>query len=520
MGVLARFFAGDLMASTPGPTDDYWYQTAPGGVMTSSGLRIDADAAQKVSAFYAGLRLLSNDVAKLPLDVFQRQPDGGKVRARMNPLYDVLHTRPNAWQTSFEWRRQGMRHLILRGNWYNRILAGPRGVVDQLIPLDPDRVKPTQLDTGRVAYIVRDAKNQQITYTQDEIFHVRGVSDDGIEGKSVLSWARDSIGLAAAQNSYAARLFSQGSLHGGVITVPAKLDPEASKRMAASFVTAQGAWHMPKVLEQGATYADAQMTPEDSQMLLSQQFSVTEMARWLGLQPHKIADLSRSTNNNIEHQGLEYVTDSLSPWLVLMEQAILRDLIVAPDRYFAEFNVNALMRGDSAARGEFYKSLHGVGAINSNEIRQLENMNGYDDGDTYFVAGNMRPTDEPYQPEPAPVSPTAKPKPSGGSKAEAITVAQAQRLLKTEVASVQKLAVAHADNGDTFAEKVTAFYATHAGFVQRSLLLSPEDARSYCAGQAGQILNGDWLAALSMWKTEDYAQGLAALALDSTEDAA
>src|SRR5258708_6512445 len=111
-----------------------------------------------------------------------------------------------------------MRHLILRGNWYNRILPGPRGVVDQLVPINPDLVKPRQLPSFRIVYDVRDPTTNIVsTFTQDEIFHVRGVSDDGIEGKSILAWARNSIGVALATESYASKLFSQGSLHGGLI---------------------------------------------------------------------------------------------------------------------------------------------------------------------------------------------------------------------------------------------------------------------------------------------------------------
>lgn len=519
MGIVTRFLSGELQASTPGPTDDFWYQQTP-GMLTSAGVRMDAEAAQKVSAFHAGLRLLSNDVAKLPLDVFQRQSDGGKTRAREHPLYDVLHTQPNAWQTSFEWRRQGMRHLILRGNWYNQIVGGARGVVDQLIPLDPDAVKPLQLETGRIVYRVRDAKTKEThSFTQDEIFHVRGVSDDGIEGKSILTWARDSIGLAAAQGSYAARLFSQGALHGGTITVPGVLNPDASKRMADSFVSGRDNWHRPKVLEQGATYTESTLTPEDSQMLLSQQFSVTEMARWLGLPPHKIADLTRSTNNNIEHQGLEYVTDSLSPWLVLIEQAILRDLIVLSDRYFAEFNVNALMRGDSAARGEFYSKLHSVGAMNANEIRQLENMNAYDDGDTYFVAGNMRPTDEPFAPEPAPMAP-AKPTTTKGTqkaigptttddRARAIATASSERVLRKEQAAIEHAAVKYASDQAAFSATVTAFYEKHATLVEQTMQLDPPVAVFYAESQRDDVLRSG-VAAITDWD----AAFLVGLALD------
>lgn len=515
--LLSRFFNGELRAdggfASHAPDADYWYQ--PRGSMSTAGVAVDAEAAQKVSAYYAGVRLLSNDVAKLPLDIFQRLPDGGKTRARNNPLYDLVHTKPNAWQSSFEWRRQGVRSIINRGNWYSRIVPGPRGPVDQLMPLNAERVKPVQLDSGRVTYQVRDQRTNIVTtLSQDQMFHVRGPSDDGVEGKSLLTWARDSIGLAMAQHGYAARLFSQGALHGGVISVPAILNDEASKRMADSWVTSQASWHRPKILEQGATYTESTLTPEDSQMLTSQQFSVTEMARWLGVPPHKIADLSRSTNNNIEHQGLEYVTDSLSPWLVLIEQAILQQLILAPDRYFAEFNVDALMRGDSVARGEFYKSMFAVGAASPNEIRSRENQNNYPDGDQYFVPANMRPIDQPFDAAAASTfnSSSAPPATTSSPKAEAIVIESAARVLRKEVKAVQAAAVKFAADGDAFAQWVTTFYDGHQALVAQTLCLSEDDAAQYCVNQAQQILNGSWMTALESWQQPGYAQALATLA--------
>jgi HK97 family phage portal protein len=218
-------------------------------------------------------------------------------------------------------------------------------------------VTPCSSKSGRIAYNVKDpTSNIVTTYTQDQIFHVRGVSDDGVEGKSLLTWARDSIGIALATESYAGRLFSQGSLHSGVISVPACSIRKPRSAWRSRLSRRKRTWHMPKVLEQGATYTESTLTPEDSQFLTSRQFSVTEMSRWFGIPPHKLFDLSRSTNNNIEHQGIEYVGDGLMPWLVLIEQAILRDLILNPARFYAEFNVEGMLRGDSAARGELYKS--------------------------------------------------------------------------------------------------------------------------------------------------------------------
>ena len=540
MGYLQRLLAAEDPPRIPSPIDDFWYQPFGYG-LSAAGQSVTPETAQKVSAFFAGVRLLANDVAKLPLELYERQAGGDKTRVPDVPLYDVLHRRPNAWQTSFEWRRQGMRHLILRGNWYNLIRPGPRGPVDQLVPLNPDLVAPVQLDTLRVAYRVRDPKTYEVRiFTQDEIFHVRGVSDDGVVGKSVLAWARDSVGVALATESYAGRLFSQGALHGGVITVPGVLTDEASTRLAKSFATTQQTWHLPRVLEQGATYAESDLTPEDSQFLKSREFSVTEMARWLGLPPHKLADLLRSTNNNIEHQALEYVIDSLSPWLILIEQTIGRDVIIEPARYFAEFNIDALLRGDSQARGDFHSKLFNIGAVSQNDVRRRENMNTIPGGDTYYVPANLRPSDAPWTAplpaagpsrEAAPVPPrrSRSPQPprdeeeegeeiEARSRAEGLLAATLSRLLRRETKVIQKCAVRHADNSEAFIEHVAAFYAAHVALVGETLAIDRAAASRYCAGQASQLVaaveaNG-WIAVIERWQAPAYAKGLALLILD------
>jgi HK97 family phage portal protein len=501
-------------------------------------MSVTPDGALRVSAVFAAVRLLADTLAALPLLVYRRLPNnGGKERAPDHPLYDVLHTQPNAWQDSFQWRRMMMRHILLRGAGYNFIVPGPRGFADQLVPIHPDRVRKTeQLESGRLLYTIQGKAGARV-YTQDQVFRLPGVSDDGVTCKSVISYARDSIGLALATEGYASRLFSQGALHGGLIKLPTgvSLDNDASKRMAASFQDAtakQENWHRPVVLEQGADWVPMTMTAEDSQFLLSRKFSVTDIARWFGVPPHMIADLERSTNNNIEQQSLEFVTYDLTPWLVLWEQAIARDLILNRAVYFVEFNVDGLLRGDSAARGEFYSKLFSVAALSPNDILARENMNTLGEvGDRRFVPANMRPLEAPYDPaapgatdpvrsssrRASPPAPPADSSSDANARALAITQEAAARVLRKEIAHVQKLAVRHAADGEAFAVAITGFYSKHATLVTEALRLTPAAASEYCASQASQVVSGDWPAALAQWELPAYAAGLAALALEGDD---
>lgn len=515
MGLLARLLDGSLQAGTPGPFDDYWYGPAQGPV-TMAGVRIDAESAQKVSAYFRGVDILSTSLAMLPLPSYKRLEDGGRTPIDVT-VGSVVGRKPNAWQDSYQWRRQQMRHLIHWGNGVNRIVPGSRGFLDQLHPIHPSLVRAEQISSGRILYHVRDPKTSQTTtYTQDDIFHLRGVSDDGVWGKGVLEYARDSLGLALATEGYAAAIFSRGAVHGGVMKIPGRIDDEAARRLARSIVDATagpGKWHMPWIAEQGAEWVPNSMTPENAQMLLSRKFSINDIARWLGLPPHMLGDLERSTNNNIEHQGQEFVTYNLGPWLTLFEAAINDQLIIQTDTYYVEFVRDALVRGDIAARWDAYMKAVTTGTFTRNEVRELENRNKLPGLDVPLDPTNLTGGGGADNAE---KQPAKLKKPSTSTKAELIAVESAARLLRKEVTAVQKMAVRHAADGDKFAVAIADFYDTHAALVSTTLAWSLDEAREYCSQQAAQVL-GDWVSALALWKTEDYAAGLAALA---TEEAA
>jgi len=476
-----------------------------------SGMRVDAESAQKISAFYRGVDLLSTALAMLPLKLYRRLPDdAGAETAKANPLYDILHRKPNGWQDSFTWRRMKMRHLIHHGNAYDLIRSGRRGFVDQLWPLHPTLVTPTQLTDGRITYAVRDPKSGlSRTYTQDDVFHLRGASDDGVTGKSVLAYARESLGTALATESYAAKVFSRGTLNGGVIETPGLLDNEASKRMAASFVTATGNWHLPKVLEQGAKWTESKMTPEDAQMLLSRKFSIDDIARWLGVPPHMVGSLDRSTNNNIEHQGQEFVTYSLGPWLSLWEAAINDQLLLVPETYYAEFQRDALVRGDLATRWQAHQIAVSTGTYTRNEVRRMENKNALPGLDTPLDPAHL--TGKPPQSGPRPASAEPDDEDASSRQAKAIVVSAASRLLRKEIAALSKAAERYASDSEGWAVAVTEFYSKHVALVVETLQVSAEDAGIYCADQARQAIDG--VAGMEAWAVPAYAEAIAGWAL-------
>jgi HK97 family phage portal protein len=535
MGWLSRVLSGSLRADTPNAFDDHWYQ--PVGTLTESGMRVDANAAQKISAWYRGRDILATVLAMLPLQIFERLPNnGGANPAYGHPLYDVLHDKPNPRQDSFQWRRQAMYHLIDHGNSYDWELPGLRGPIDQLEPIiDPTTVRPKLITSGRYRgrrlYDIRDPKTGITTeYNDGEIFHLMGASSDGIVGQGILEFARTSVGTALATESYAARIFSKGTLNAGVIENPGVLDQEASRRMAKSFVTAAGEWHLPKVLEQGSKWVESKLTPEDAQMLLSRKFSIDDMARWLGV-PRQMLENNDPSFGNAEQFDRNFIAYSMGPWLSLFEFAINDQLIVANRRYFAQFTRQAIVRGDLTARWNAHVQAVNAGIMTVDEVRGVEDLNKRG-GKADELREPQNITGKPVALDVAEEKPVKREKPNAlavtteladdlevGQQARAIAVETAARLLRKEVAAVQKLAVRHAGDEDAFVVAVTTFYAKHVALVEASLHWSHDHADAYCAEQAHQIVNLGWLAALETWKTADYAEGLAGLALERIEAA-
>ena len=509
MDILGRLFGGGLQA-TYGPADDHWYQPISAGTSTPAGMRVDTETAQKISAWYRGRDILATVVAMLPFPLYQKLPnDGGSEPVPDHPLYDVLHDAPNSWQDAFQWRRDKMFDLIDYGWSFDWIREGRRGFVDELHPIAPTLVTPERIKSGALAgrwlFHVRDDKTgRSTTHTQDEIFYLRGAG-----GKGILEYARTSLGTALATESYAANIFGNGTLNGGIIENPGLLNPEAARRMAASMVTKPGDWHRPKVLEQGSKFIQNTMTPEDAQMLLSRKFSIDDMARWLGV-PRQMLENSDPSFGNAEQFDQNFITYSLGGWLSLFEFAVKHQLILYPKKFYAEFTRDAIVRGKFTERAEGNVAYVNAGIYTVDEVRGKEGKNKRGGkADELREPQNITGKPSAADPEPEPDDPPAR------KKATAIATESAARLLRKEITAVQKAAVKHAADQDAFVAWVTEFYTAHAALVAQTLQMAQADADTYCWSQAQQIVNGvGWLAALEVWNTDAYAAGLAALALE------
>ena len=509
MDILGRLFGGgDLRAGVPDPTSNFWYN--PVGMGTPAGMMVDVETAKNISAWYRGRDILATVLAMLPLQLLTRLPnDGGSEPAKSNPLYDILHSKPNDWQDSFQWRRQKMYHLIDYGNGYDRIVPGARGFVDQLHPIPPSLVTPKQLDTGRIVFDIRNPKTNMVTTsTQDEIFHLRGASDDGIVGKGILSYARSSLGTALATESYAGNIYAKGTLNGGVIENPGTLDEEAARRMAKSFATRVGEWHLPKILEQGSKFTPNKMTPQDAQMLDSRKYTVDDIARWLGV-PRLMLENSDPSFGNAEQFTQNFIDFVMGPWLALWEYAISDQLILAPRKYFAQFTRQALVRGNFKDRVEGLTSMVNAGIITVDEARDVEDLNKRG-GKADELREPQNITGKPTVPSSSTApAPAKKPAAAMASddRVRGIVTESAARLMRKEILSAQKAAVKYAADAPAFEAWATDFYAAHQPLVAQSMQIAALDAQLYCDTQRDELIV-QGMAAAEDWTT-DYLVGLA-----------
>lgn len=351
---------------------------------SSSGVMVNDDRARTVAAWYAGIRVISEDVASLPLILYRRGTTSitGTVRPSRDrasdlDLYRVLHDQFNPEMTSFVARETMTAHAVGWGNGYAEKELDRVGRTVALWPLRPDRMEPKWEDDQRVYYYTVKPGTTPVRLTSDRVFHMPGLGFDGLKGYSVLHMARETLGAAIALRDYGNRVLANDARPSVVLKHPATLSDPAKKRLRESWEATYGGFTNAgrmALLEEGLDIKDFGFPPEDIQFLESQKWQVTEIARWLRLAPHKIGDLERATFSNIEEQNIDHVTSTIRPWCIRWEQQLNKDVV--PDRsLFVEHLLDALLRGKTLERAQAWKAKIDAGAAVPNEWRDSDNEN-------------------------------------------------------------------------------------------------------------------------------------------------
>ena len=448
-----------------------YFQT---GLKSATGRNINADAALQASAVYACVRFLSETIASLPLHIYKKLEGGGKERATDHYLYDILHHDANPEMNSFEFRELIMVHLCLRGNAYIEMVRDNGGRVRELWPLNPDRVTVERDKiTKQIAYTILLDNGRSVKIGSDRIFHIRGMSGDGLIGYSPVRYMREAIGLSLATEEYGARFFGNNANPGGVLEHPGKIGDEAQKRLKKSWNDIHEGLenaHKVAILEEGLKFHQIGIAPEDAQFLATRKFQLNEIARMFNVRPHMIGDLERSTNNNIEHQGIENVVYTIRPWAIRIEQAIKHRLLGKEDnQYFAEFLVDGLLRGDIASRYSAYATGRNGGWLSADDIRELENQNPLPNGEgkIYLTPLNMIPAGTPQPQEPMSQTPIDINRAFNAMAQDAM-----QRIVRREKADVMRAIKRYLIKNDLsiFSDWLEDFYKEHKDFISRNLL--------------------------------------------------
>ncbi len=370
---------------------DFWF--APITPRSSSGMRVSADSALRLAAVYASVRILAETMASLPFVLYRRCADGSKDKVSDHCLYRLFSKRPNRYQNAYEWREMLQGHLALRGNAYNQIITNRRGEISELLPIHPDRIKLELLSSGDYRYRVTDRHGHESILPRGQIWHLRGLSSDGLLGMSPIELARESLGMALAAQDYGARFFANDAKPtGGWIEFPGSFkDSEAKKVFRESYQTAQSGTNRGKilVLENGMKFHEVGVTNRDAQFLELRKFQITDIARLFRVPPHMIADLDRATFSNIEQQSLDFVMHTMTPWAERWEASIESELLLESDDLEVEFDFSNLMRGDANSRSSYYQSGIQNGWLTRNEARIAENLNPLDGLDEPLRPLNM-----------------------------------------------------------------------------------------------------------------------------------
>lgn len=354
---------------------------------TNSGKSLTTDRALRYSAYWGAVTILSQDIAKLPLHVYR---EGTREKATDHWAYPLLHRRPYPGMTSYRWRQTAMVHLLTWGNFYAGIGRDGAGVIAELMPLSPDRMEVRRAN-GSLVYVYTLQSGEKREIPEADVFHVRGLSWDGITGYSVLAQMREAVALGLSGEEYRARFFKHDARPGIVLSSKGKLSKDAIDHLAATFGDKHegvgNSWRV-AVLEEGVGVESVGIPPKDAQFLESQEFDVDVMGRWLRVPSYKLNSQKEGTQAyaSVEQKAQDYVTDSLQPWTENWQQEM--NLQLLPDGLYTKLDLRGLLTGDTSARVAYYNAGLAGRWLTPNRVLALEDMDPVAWGDVPLSTPN------------------------------------------------------------------------------------------------------------------------------------
>lgn len=355
------------------------------GTTSAAGIEVTIDRAMRNPAVFRSVSLISESIGMLPTHLVDKQT---KEKARDHPLFRILHRKPNAWQTAYDFKTLQQQRALVEGDAYARIIrsrdfARREDTIVGLVPLDPCRVTPVQNADWTVSYRYQPTKGASTLLAPSDVFHLRGISRDGIRGISRVRQAADAIGLAIAADLALGRLYRNGSFINGYLAHPKTLSEEAVIRLrsywSSRFSGADDAGKTP-ILEEGLEYKPIGSTAKDAQSHETRGRQIEEIARIFGVPRPLLMIDETSWGSGIDVLGQFFVRYALNSWFEAWQQAAERSLLsdTEAERYEIKFNAGALLRGSMKDQAEFFAKALGAGGTQAwmtpNEVRETLDM--------------------------------------------------------------------------------------------------------------------------------------------------
>jgi HK97 family phage portal protein len=397
MGLFGRLAASSTRASAGVPS--YGMIPPLGSVQSASGVLVSQATAMSVSSVYAAVTILASDVARCTPNLYQRTENGARAIVTDHPISKLL-VRPNRMQTWFEFMRDLMIALLLRGNGYAAILRNSRGDPTELILINPDAVMVLEASDGSIFYNVNRIGLFQIAMLRgfpvaipaEDIFHLRGPSFNMLIGASTIGLARDTVGLATAQSQQQSRWMGNGARPSVVLQSPRTLTEDAAKRLKASWNDFQsGLQNVGKtaVLEDGVEAKPLQLTSVDLDFINQCNLTIQDVSRFFNVPTRKLAQPDTTRGSTIIQEEQAYVNGAVSPRLGHIEQKFLVTFDLDKEGLELDLNEDDLLRADPLTRYNLGRIGKLSGLITTNEWRRGERLPPDPQGDTIMQPVNM-----------------------------------------------------------------------------------------------------------------------------------
>lgn len=340
-----------------------------------------ANYAMRLSAVYRAVELISDSIAMLPVYVQFEDENGFRTRYNEHSTNKLLNYQPNNLMTRYQFIKLLMIDVMLRGNGFAYIRRDEVGNAIELQYLRPDMVTINYNELTRE--LNYRCNTIQGVIEACNMIHLVKYSKDGINGISVLQNAKNTLALTADTEKQASNFFKSGCALSGILKVQGQLSDAQKQQIKSSWnSTYNGEASGLAVIQGNMDYQQISVNAADAQLLESRLFNVSDIARFFGLSPVLLGDLSKSSYSTLEQSQLQFLSQTLQPYITMIEQEFSRK-IFRPSELNLSVNIDekALIMTDKAALASYYVQLQQNGLMTPNEIRKELGLPAIENGD-------------------------------------------------------------------------------------------------------------------------------------------